>query len=135
MSTRANPQKSTHTHTDSLITSLKQIGTICFTISLFTIPNFTFATNIPTTNPGCTTTVLGAQNIAPARHTVGLRLLPLQRDHLLRRRHPLFPIGRERIHRADCIRHRSDDTRPAIGLDFCVQHGHGEKDIGEIPAL
>ena len=68
MSTRAKPQKSTHTHThthtDSLITSLKQIGTICLTISLFTIPNFTFATNIPTTNPGCTTTVLGADNVA-----------------------------------------------------------------------
>ena len=70
MSTRAKPQKSTHTHThththtDSLITSLKQIGTICLAISLFTIPNFTFATNIPTTNPGCTTTVLGADNVA-----------------------------------------------------------------------
>ena len=70
MSTRAKPQKSTHTHThththtDSLITSLKQIGTICLTISLFTIPNFASAENIPTTNPGCTTTVLGAQNIA-----------------------------------------------------------------------
>ena len=54
----------THTHTDKLLPSLKQIGTICFTISLFTFPNFTFATNIPTTNPGCTTSVLGADNVA-----------------------------------------------------------------------
>ena len=54
----------THTHTDSFVKSLKQIGTICFAFSFLIFPNFASADNIPTTNPGCTTTVLGAQNIA-----------------------------------------------------------------------